>query len=82
VRRPPRSVSEDLVTFWTSIAVGSATAVKQRYGFAPRLSAPLAGVAALADRLHGRPVLAEEVDDRPMAPAFTLPAGTPGVSVT
>jgi hypothetical protein len=54
-RRP--NVSEELVAFWSLVAFGSAGAVKRKYGVAPRLSDRLAAAAALADRLHGRPVI-------------------------
>lgn len=78
-RRP--ATSEDLADFWALIAFGSSTAIKRKYGVAPRLQDRLAAAAEIADRVHGRAVQAIEIDDRPQCPAFALPPDTPGVSV-
>jgi hypothetical protein len=74
-RRP--TASEDLVTLWTLIAFGSASAIRRQYGVTPRLKDRLAAAAAVADRLHGRAVPAQEADERPDVPeTFIMPPGT------
>jgi hypothetical protein len=51
-----------------------AAAVKKRFGMTPRMQDRLAAAAQLADRLHGRPIQAIDVDDgRPDVPCFIMP---------
>jgi hypothetical protein len=70
-------MSEDLLDFFALIAFGSARAVKKRFGTTPSMRDRLAAASELANRLHGRPVQAIDIDDeRPAAPVFVLPEGT------
>ncbi len=71
------TVSEDLVDVWTLVAFGSASAVKRRFGVTPRMQDRLAAAAELADRLHGKPIQAIDIDDeRPNVPVFIMPEDT------
>lgn len=71
------TASADLVDFWVLVALGSATAVKRRFGVTPRMQDRLAAAAELADRLHGKPIQAIDIDDeRPNVPCFIMPEGT------
>ena len=62
--------------FWSTVAFGSASAVKKRFGVRPRIQDRLAAASELADRLHGRPTQVADVDDeRPAVPVYLLPEG-------
>jgi len=76
IREYRPSVSEDLVKLWSDIAFGAPAYIRRKYGVVPRVTDRLAAAAAIADRLHGRPSVAIEVDPQPHMPAFILPEGT------
>lgn len=75
------TVSEDLTKFWLALVRDKASTIKKKYGANPTLYDRRAAATELADRVHGRPVQAIEIDERPDVPAFVLPAETPGVNV-
>jgi hypothetical protein len=59
------------------VAFGSPRAVRKRYVVEPRMQDRLAAASELADRLHGKPVQAIDIDDdRPSVPCFIMPEGT------
>jgi hypothetical protein len=69
------TASTDVVDFWVLVAFGSPAAIKKRFGVTPRMQDRLAAAAALADRLHGKPIQAIDIDDqRPNIPVFIMPA--------
>ena len=71
------TASADVVDFWVLIAFGLPSAVKKRYGVTPQMRDRLAAASELADRLHGKPIQAVDIDDeRPSAPCFIMPEGT------
>jgi len=71
------SASSDVVDFWVPVAFGSPAAVKKRFGVTPRMQDRLAAAGELADRLHGRPIQAIDIDDeRPNVPVFIMPGDT------
>jgi hypothetical protein len=62
------------VEFWVLLAFGSPAAVKKRFGATPRMKDRLAAAGELADRLHGKPIQAIDIDDeRPTVPVFIMP---------
>jgi hypothetical protein len=74
--RRPRA-SAEIVDFWVLIAFGSPSAVKKPYGVTRRMQDRLAAASELADRLHGKPIQAVDIDDeRPNVPVFIMPEGT------
>jgi hypothetical protein len=71
------TASTDIVDFWVLVAFGSAAVVKERYGVEPRMQDRLAAASEIADRLHGKPVQAVDIDDeRRDVPVFIMPPDT------